>query len=257
MTTAISSLLSCKSNTEIDVKMSEELETTKAEFWLKIWEENDTVWHMDTVNKFLVKYIHELTGGRSNLRVFVPLCGKSIDMLWLADQGHHVVGVEISKKGTESFFEENGLTFSVETTKLSGAIDPVEVYKCAEKQITIFCCDLFALTSEDVGGKFDAIWDRGSLSTMQPGVGDQGKRYTKQMHSLLAADGSYMLESHYYEVDRGNRPPASISDELRNEIFGEDFIIKELDVERHEEDPNRSLPFAFDFHYHLFKPKGN
>jgi len=238
-------------------RMPQELEKTKTEYWQKRWKDNETGWHRDTVNKFLMKYIHELTGGRSNLRVFVPLCGKSIDMLWLADQGHSVIGVEVVKQAIEIFFEENSLTFSVETVKLASAVDPVDVYKCAEKQITIFCCDLFTLTEEDVGGRFDAIWDRGSLTTMQPAVGNQGKRYTKKMRSLLADDGSYMLESHYYEVDRGDRPPACVPDELRNEIYGEDFIIKKLEVEKLGEDPSRSLSFAVDMHYHLFKPKQN
>ena len=118
--------------------MSHQPETTTAEYWLKRWENNDIEWQRDTVNKFLIKYIHELTSGRSNLRVFVPLCGKSIDMLWLADQGHSVVGVEVAKLGIESFFEENSLTFSLEKVKLAAAVDLVDVYKCVEKQITIF-----------------------------------------------------------------------------------------------------------------------
>ena len=237
--------------------MSHQPETTTAEYWLKRWENNDIEWQRDTVNKFLIKYIDELTSGRSNLRVFVPLCGKTIDMLWLADQGHSVVGVEVAKLGIESFFEENSLTFSVEKVKLAAAVDLVDVYKCVEKQITIFCCDLFALTEEDVGGRFDAIWDRGSLSTMQPAVGNRGKRYTKKMRSLLAADGRQLLESHYYEMDRGIRPPASIPDELRNEIFGEDFIIKKLEVEKLGEDPNSPFSYPIDLHYHLLKPKGD
>ena len=237
--------------------MSEELDETTPEFWEKRWADNKIGWHLDTVNKFLIKYVHELTGGRSNVRVFVPLCGKSLDMLWLAEQGHNVVGVEVAKQAIESFFEENDLTFSVEKVKLAAAVDPVDVYKCVEKKIAIFCCDLFLLSEEDFGGRFDAIWDRGSLSAMQPAVDNRGKRYTKKMHSLLAADGNYLLESHYYEVDRGNRPPASISDEFRNEIYGEDFSLKELEVEKLEEDPQRDLSFALNMNYHVMKPKGH
>ena len=95
------------------------------------------------------------------------------------------------------------------------------------------------------------------LSAVAPSFDDRGKRYTKKMRSLLACDGNYILESHYYEVDRGMNPPACISDELRKEIYGEDFTIRELDVNRLGEDPNRKLSFAFDVHYHLFKPKAN
>lgn len=218
--------------------------------------DNKIGWHRDTVNKFLIKYVHELTGGRSNLRVFVPLCGKSLDMLWLAEQGHNVVGVEVAKQAIESFFEENDLTFSVEKVKLAATVDPVDVYKCVEKKIIIFCCDLFVLSEEDVGGRFDAIWDRGSLSAMQPAVVNRGKKYAKKLHSLLAADGNYLLEPYlYYGVDRGKSLPASISDELRNEIYEEDFILKELEVERHRVD--QEWKCLFDLNYHLIKPRKN
>ena len=230
-------------------------ETATAEYWTDRWKEGKTDWHREEVHNILIKYVDELTGGRSNLRVFLPLCGKSVDMLWLANQGHTVVGVELAKQPIESFFTENNLTFTVESVKMAASGEPVEVYKCKEKKITIFCCNLYNFEEEDVGGKFDAIWDRGSLSAIVPSA--NGKRYTKKMHSLLANDGNYMLESHYYEIDRGTRPPASISDELRNEIYGEDFTIKELDVDRLGEDPNRPLSFALDLHYHLFKPKKN
>ena len=236
-------------------KMSEEPAATKAKFWTDMWKEHIFPWHEDGVHEYLIKYIDELTGGRLNIRVFVPLCGKSVDMLWLADQGHTVVGVELADKAIESFFTENNLTFTKEPVKLAAGSEPAEVYRCNEKQITIFCCDLFTLKEEDIGEKVDAIWDRGSLSAIVPSAGDRGKRYAKHMRSLLARDGNYLLESHHYEVDRGNDPPASISDELRNEIFGEDFTIKELDVNRLPEDPNRDFTFAIDMHYHLFKPK--
>ena len=235
--------------------MLQEPDTTTAEYWEKRWEEKNTGWHREAVNKKLIKYLHELTGGRSNATVFVPLCGKSIDMLWLAEQGHEVVGVELSKLAIESFFQENNLEFSVEKVKLAVAVDLVDVYKCVGKKITIFCCDLFVVSKEDFGKRFDAIWDRGSLSAMQPAVDERGKRYTKKMRSLLADDGSYLLESHYYEVDRGNKPPASISVGLRNEIYGEDFVLKALEMEKVPKDSQKALSFDLDLHYHLIKPK--
>ena len=62
----------------------EESKTATAEYWRDRWKEGNTGWHREEVNKYLIKYVNELTGGRSNLRIFVPLCGKSVDMLWLA-----------------------------------------------------------------------------------------------------------------------------------------------------------------------------
>ena len=107
--------------------MSVEDETTKPDYWEKLWKDDDIGWHADTVHKFLTKYADELTRGRSNLRVFVPLCGKSLDMLWLADQGHNVVGVELAKQAVEDFFQESKLTFKLEKVKIVAATDPINV----------------------------------------------------------------------------------------------------------------------------------
>ena len=235
--------------------MLQEPDTTTAEYWEKRWEEKNTSWHREAVNKKLIKYLHELSGGRSNVRVFVPLCGKSIDMLWLVAQGHEVVGVELSKLAIESFFQENNLEFSVEKVKLAVAVDLVDVYKCVGKKITIFCCDLFVVSKDDFGKRFDAIWDRGSLSAILPAFGDRGKRYTKKMRSLLADDGNYLLESHFYEVDRNNEPPASLSMEFRNKLYEQNFVLRELEVEKSDEDFERKWGYSQELHYHLIKPK--
>ena len=101
-------------------------------------------------------------------------------MLWLADQGHTVLGVELAKQPIENIFTENNLILTVELVKMAAASEPVEVYKCDKKKITMFCCDLFALMEDDVGGKLDTIWDRGSLSAVAPSFNDRGKRYTKK-----------------------------------------------------------------------------
>lgn len=139
-----------RSNAQMDIGppiycsiMPNQEDSLLAEYWKKRWEKNDISWQRHEVHKFIVKYIDKLTDGRAKTRVFVPLCGKSLDMLWLADQGHDVVGVEISLLAIHSFFEENGLTFLKKQVKLAALIDPVDVYECVQKQITIFCCDVF------------------------------------------------------------------------------------------------------------------
>ena len=78
------------------------------------------------------------------------------------------MGVELAKQAVEDFFQENKLTFKLEKVKIVAATDPIDVYKCVEKQITIFCCDLFALTVDAVGGEFDAIWDLSLIHISEP-----------------------------------------------------------------------------------------
>lgn len=79
-----------------------------AEFWLERWREGRTHFHQTRVTPLLQKYWPGLdvpAGGK----VLVPLCGKSLDMVWLAAQGHEVLGVELAPLAVEQFFAENEL----------------------------------------------------------------------------------------------------------------------------------------------------
>jgi len=81
------------------------------ESWKEIWETKtrETPWQIDGPHKALVKNITALTDDKPNRHILVPLCGASDDLVWLADQGHTVVGVEAVKKGIKYFFERNNL----------------------------------------------------------------------------------------------------------------------------------------------------
>lgn len=61
----------------------------------------------------LVKHLDKLTINRENLRFFFPLCGKALDMAWLASLGHFIVGVEFTKEAIEDFFKENNISFNI------------------------------------------------------------------------------------------------------------------------------------------------
>ena len=75
----------------------------KADFWHDKWNNNEIGFDQDQPNPLLVKHWQALNL-EANARVFVPLCGKSIDMVWLLHQGHQVVGVELSEDAIEQFF---------------------------------------------------------------------------------------------------------------------------------------------------------
>ena len=81
----------------------------KAEFWLQRWQNSEIGFHRDEVNPNLLEYIDAL-GLKTGDSVLVPLCGKSKDMVWLAQRGVNVVGVELSEIAIAAFFEENQLS---------------------------------------------------------------------------------------------------------------------------------------------------
>lgn len=124
------------------------------ETWAQDWETDNPEFHTDEVNAMLTKHHDEVTRGRKNLRVLVPLCGKSLDMIWLADQGHSVVGVELIRKGIELFFRDNKLTYNEKSVSLSPE-NQGTVFKNNGKNITLYECSIFDFSAKIAGGKFD------------------------------------------------------------------------------------------------------
>ena len=148
--------------------------------------------YLKKVDPILIENIKELTAGRSNLRIFVPMCGKTRDMLWLAEQGHTIIGVEINARYIKAFFRDAELEYTLR----SGQITPkkkVTVYEAKDRDITLYQCDIFDYTKE-VSGQFDAIWDQSAM----PVINDMGakrlKEYTSLMQTLLKSDGRHMVE---------------------------------------------------------------
>ncbi len=80
----------------------------EAQYWKGKWKAGDIGFHQSEVESLLVEHFSRLEPGT----VLVPLCGKSLDMIWLKSKGWKVIGVELSSVACEAFFEENGLSFS-------------------------------------------------------------------------------------------------------------------------------------------------
>ena len=124
-------------------------------FWLKKWEENQIGFHNNEFHPLLVSHLGKL-GLKTPSRIFVPLCGKSLDLIYLASLGHQVIGLELSEKAILSFFTENKLDFE---KKVHG---PYNRYSCKNLNIKILQGDFFQLTT-DYLGPIDFIYDRASL----------------------------------------------------------------------------------------------
>ncbi len=77
-------------------------------FWQERWKNQDIGFHQPEFHALLQKYWSRLDL-RPGSPVFVPLCGKSLDMVWLAQQGHRVIGAELSELAIDDFFAERGL----------------------------------------------------------------------------------------------------------------------------------------------------
>lgn len=131
------------------------------EDWALKWKNNQIGFHMETLCEMFRKHYKQLINGRENLKIFIPLCGKAVEMKWLLDEGHSVVGVDCGEEGLQQFFEENKIKFEVyNEARVDG-----KVYKSSDGRVKLYCCDFYKFSAE-VEHDFDAIWDSGALNAI-------------------------------------------------------------------------------------------
>lgn len=168
------------------------------EFWLERWESGETGFHQDEINSYLRQYWDELNTA-SDAVVFVPLCGKSNDMLWLRQQGRRVLGVELSPIAVQAFFRENNLIPHCTTT---GKFDRYEA-----AGISVLCGDFFDLSKEDLA-KVSAVYDRASLIALPP---EMRERYVRHLESILPPATQILLITFDYPQHEMPGPPFAVS----------------------------------------------
>ncbi|XP_077209166.1 thiopurine S-methyltransferase [Paroedura picta] len=201
--------------------------------WLKKWQMRHIGFHNEQEHGLLKKHLDIFLSGRSGLKIFFPLCGKTVEMKWLADMGHHIVGVEISETALKEFFTEQNLSYSEETVpEIPGA----KLMKDTSGNISLYCCSIYDLTSS-VAGKFDAIWDRGSLVAINP---CDRERYANLMLSLMNQKCCYLLVTVSYDPSKHPGPPFYIPDSELKKLFGQRCDIKLLDKTDDLKEPQRA-----------------
>ncbi|MDX1403360.1 MAG: thiopurine S-methyltransferase [Woeseiaceae bacterium] len=184
-----------------------------SEDWLGRWREGRTGWHEPTGNEGLK--MHWPVDSQAS-PVLVPLCGKSPDLLWLADRGHEVVGVELSEIAARGFFDDQGLNYEVE------AIGALRLYRAQHTSLSIVCGDYF----EFDGREFAALYDRGAIVALP---GEQRPRYVEHTKSLLAPDALRLIVTLEYDQRVVDGPPYSVMPEELSRYWSDLVRVGEKD----------------------------
>lgn len=169
-----------------------------ADFWLQKWQEGQIGFHRHDVMPLLQKHWPSLQLPEGS-RVLVPLCGKSLDMHWLAAQGHRVLGVELSPLAVAQFFEEAGLKPERTTSPYGEHVSagPFE----------IILGDAFGLDPgllADITG----VYDRAALIALPP---DLRLRYRDTVYAALPAGCQGLLITLEYPQEEKAGPPFSVA----------------------------------------------
>ena len=186
--------------------------------WLQRWDSGNIHFHRSAVHPALPGHWRPRGGS-----VLVPLCGKSVDLRWLAERGHTVVGVELAERAIRDFFAEQRLTFERRDARLP-------VYVARELPISIHHGDYFAFTAP----RCDALYDRAALVALPS---DLRRAYAAHTDSLLQPDAFRLVVTLEYDQALVPGPPFCVP---AAEVLG--YWPDLVELERHvvpEETPPR------------------
>ena len=183
------------------------------DFWLERWASKQIGFHQERGNPRLERFWPTLEPG-SGGRVFVPLCGKSRDMIWFLEQGYRVVGCELSSLAVEAFFAESGLTPAIQQA--------ARYTRWKNNGMEILCGDFFSLEPADIGA-IDTFYDRASLVALTPA---QRTLYAGHLADLVSKDASGLLITLDYNQAELSGPPFAVSAAEVDRLFGDSFDIR-------------------------------
>ena len=197
------------------------------ERWQGKWDRDEIRWHRDHVNDNLQKFAPDFIT-KEGARVFVPLCGKTLDMKWLYDKGCTVIGVEAIEKAVIEYFVEQKIAY--ETKDVEG----FQVYTSKDERMQIFKGNLFDFNETIAGGLFDHFWDRGSLAAIDK---DTREQYVDLFSKVMKSGSTGLLEVFEYDTSLNSEQPFPIYLEDLNKLYSDSFTYKEF---ARGEDPNKS-----------------
>ncbi len=171
-------------------------------FWLRCWQQDQLGWQLDAVHPLLSQAPADWLDHRP---VFVPLCGKSLDLLFLA-QHSAVTGVELSERACVDFFRENGLAVEVE--------QQADFVRYQAANISLYQGDFFALTPIQVG-VCPRIYDRAALIALPESM---RQLYVRQLRTLLPQADLLLLSLEYPAAEKQG-PPFSVPAAEISQLF--------------------------------------
>lgn len=187
----------------------------EASFWHDRWNANEIGFHQNKPNALLEKHFEALVPTQGS-RIFIPLCGKTLDIGWLLAKGYRVAGAELSESAIKQLFEELGVTPDVA---------PVgELIRYSAPDIDIFVGDIFDLTA-DLLGDVDAIYDRAALVALPE---EMRRDYARQVTKITGTAPQLLLTFEYEQSEMAG-PPFSIDGETVEDLYSDIYRLSVLE----------------------------
>lgn len=165
--------------------------------WREAWSTGRTAFHRPEVHEDLIAHHEEVLAGAE--RILVPLSGRSLDLAWLAERGHEVVGVEIVEEVVSGYFADNGLD------AVATPLGPFQAYRAG--RLTVLAGDFLA-ASPALIGTFDGAWDRAALVALAPA---ERPGYVDVLRRLLRPSARVLLQTFGCDRPPDSGPPYRVT----------------------------------------------
>ena len=187
------------------------------DFWHERWVRAETGFHQQEINLHLRQFWQAL-GLSAGQQIFVPLCGKSRDLLWLAGEGYSVIGVELSPIAVEAFFAENDL----QPRRWRKGV--FEIWEADPIQILLG--DFFALTTADVA-ECAGFYDRAALIALPLALRSQ---YVNHLQAIMPIGAAGLLVTLEYDPALRSGPPFAVSEEEVKTLYSATHEVELLHI---------------------------
>jgi thiopurine S-methyltransferase len=181
----------------------------EAHFWHQKWQRGDIGFHQAQANPLLVRHLDDLRL-QPDARVFLPLCGKTLDIAYLLDRGYRVAGAELSELAVQALFDSLNLRPTIQQ------VGTLKLYR--GPSIDIYAGDVFSLDALTLGG-IDAIYDRAALVALPA---DMRKRYAAHL-AEISRGAPQLLISYTYDQTLIDGPPFSITTDEVERLYGDNY----------------------------------
>lgn len=185
------------------------------DFWRRKWRDNQLGWHQPVAHPMLLSRLAALDLAEE-ARVFVPLCGKSLDIHWLVANGFRVAGAELVETAVEQLFSELGLEPSISQARASR--------RYGAEGIDVFVGDLFDLDRDELG-QVDAVYDRAALVAMPAALRPAYATHVAE----ITARAPQLLITFDYDQSQLEGPPFSVDDQEVRGLYGDVYEALFLD----------------------------
>lgn len=206
------------------------------DFWQRRWTRSEIAFHQLEVNPYLQRYFHQFS--MASTQILVPLCGKSLDLLWLTEQGHAVLGVELSEIAVQAFFSEQQIAVRVIERGV------FKVYQAETIPLEIWCGDFFQLTAQDVAN-CQFLYDRAALIALPP---EMRQDYTRHLSAILPPQCQEgLLITLEYPQHQMKGPPFSVMETEVHELLHSQWNTVRLEAPDVSEEHPRFAPYELAF----------